>query len=59
MPPYLVRPELRWNGEATTLSAKRKKRQHRVDFPYGAAHASEVQYLFDLSNNCAFWAAAG
>ena len=48
MPPYLVRPELRWNGEATTLSAKRKKRQHPVDFPYGAAHASEVQYLFDL-----------
>ena len=29
MPPYLVRPELRWNGEATTLSAKRKKRQHQ------------------------------
>ncbi len=30
MPPYLVRPELRWNGEAATLSAKRKKRQHLV-----------------------------
>ena len=29
-------------------SAKRKKRQHPVDFPYGAAQASEVQYLFDL-----------